>query len=69
MRPSADASMGSVVILQTTPLVVGVYGARFTTPIDGTQIKVMAWDHSGVGLANRLVELAERVLAPVPSAV
>ena len=39
-----------------------------TTVIDGTQVKVVAWYDNEWGYANRLVELAERVLAPVPVA-
>ena len=37
-----------------------------TTVIDGTQVKVVAWYDNEWGYANRLVELAERVLVPVP---
>jgi hypothetical protein len=36
--------------------------------MDGTQVKVVAWYDNEWGYANRLVELAERVLAAVPSA-
>ena len=32
--------------------------------IDGTQVKVVAWYDNEWGYANRLVELAERVLVP-----
>jgi glyceraldehyde 3-phosphate dehydrogenase len=34
-----------------------------------TQVKVIAWYDNEWGFANRLVELAERVLAPVPVSV
>jgi glyceraldehyde-3-phosphate dehydrogenase/erythrose-4-phosphate dehydrogenase len=37
-----------------------------TTVMDRTQVKVVAWYDNEWGYANRLVELAERVLAPVP---
>ena len=37
--------------------------------VDGTLVKVVAWYDNEWGYANRLVELAERVLAPVPAAV
>src|SRR4029079_11030431 len=37
-----------------------------TTVIGGTQVKVVAWYDNEWGYANRLVELAERVLTPVP---
>jgi glyceraldehyde 3-phosphate dehydrogenase len=46
-----------------------LFDAPLTTVIDGTQIKVIAWYDNEWGYANRLVELAERVLAPVRSAV
>ena len=37
--------------------------------IDGTQVKVVAWYDNEWGYANRLVELAARVLVPVAVAV
>ena len=43
-----------------------VFDAPLTSVIDGTQVKVVAWYDNEWGYANRLVELAERVLAPVP---
>jgi glyceraldehyde 3-phosphate dehydrogenase len=43
-----------------------VFDAPMTTVIDGTQVKVVAWYDNEWGYANRLVELAEKVLAPVP---
>jgi glyceraldehyde 3-phosphate dehydrogenase len=43
-----------------------IFDAPLTTVIDGTQIKVVAWYDNEWGYASRLVELAERVLAPVP---
>jgi len=43
-----------------------IYDAPLTSVIDGTQVKVVAWYDNEWGYANRLVELAERVLAPVP---
>jgi len=43
-----------------------VFDAPMTTVIDGTQVKVVAWYDNEWGYANRLVELAEQVLAPVP---
>jgi len=43
-----------------------IFDAPLTTVIDGTHVKVLAWYDNEWGYANRLVELAERVLAPVP---
>jgi nucleotide-binding universal stress UspA family protein len=42
-----------------------VFDAGLTTVIGGTQVKVVAWYDNEWGYATRLVELAERVLAPV----
>jgi glyceraldehyde 3-phosphate dehydrogenase len=43
-----------------------ILDAPLTTVMDRTQVKVVAWYDNEWGYANRLVELAERVLAPVP---
>jgi glyceraldehyde 3-phosphate dehydrogenase len=43
-----------------------IFDAPLTTVIDGTQVKVVAWYDNEWGYANRLLELAERVLAGVP---
>ncbi len=45
-----------------------ILDAGFTSVIDGTCVKVLAWYDNEWGYANRLGELAERVLAPVGSA-
>jgi glyceraldehyde 3-phosphate dehydrogenase len=42
-----------------------IFDAGFTSVIDGTCVKVLAWYDNEWGYANRLGELAERVLAPV----
>jgi glyceraldehyde 3-phosphate dehydrogenase len=44
-----------------------VFDAPLTSVIDGTQVKVVAWYDNEWGYSTRLVELAERVLAPMPS--
>ncbi len=46
-----------------------IFDAPLTSVIDSTQVKVVAWYDNEWGYANRLVELAERVMAPVPVAV
>jgi glyceraldehyde 3-phosphate dehydrogenase len=43
-----------------------IFDAPLTNVMDGTQVKVVAWYDNEWGYASRLVELAERVLAPVP---
>ena len=45
-----------------------IFDAALTTVVDGTQVKVVAWYDNEWGYANRLVELAERVMAHVPAA-
>ena len=44
-----------------------IFDAPLTAVIDGTQVKVIAWYDNEWGYANRLVELAERMLVPVPA--
>jgi glyceraldehyde 3-phosphate dehydrogenase len=45
-----------------------IFDAPLTAVVDGTQVKVVAWYDNEWGYANRLVDLALRVMAPVPTA-
>jgi glyceraldehyde 3-phosphate dehydrogenase len=42
-----------------------IFDAPLTTVVDGTQVKAVAWYDNEWGYSNRLVELAQLVLAPV----
>ena len=42
-----------------------IFDAPLTAVVDRTQVKVIAWYDNEWGYSNRLVELAERMLAPV----
>ncbi len=76
-RASAEGSLSGILEYSEEPLVssdvVGspssaVLDASLTSVIDGTQAKILAWYDNEWGYSNRLVELAERVLTPVPVA-
>jgi glyceraldehyde 3-phosphate dehydrogenase len=45
-----------------------VFDSALTTVQDGTQVKVLAWYDNEWGYSSRLVELAERVMAPIAQA-
>ena len=74
---AAQAPLAGILEYSEEPLVsadiVGspssaIFDAPLTSVIDGTQVKVVAWYDNEWGYATRLVELAERVMAPVPIA-
>ncbi len=46
-----------------------IFDSGLTSVIDGTQVKVVAWYDNEWGYSSRLVDLAARVLAPVPAQV
>jgi glyceraldehyde 3-phosphate dehydrogenase (phosphorylating) len=73
-RDAASGGLAGILDYSDEPLVsadiVGdpcsaVVDGPLTSVIDGTQVKVLAWYDNEWGYANRLVDLAERVLAPV----
>ena len=76
-RECADAGpMTGILGFSEGPMVVSdvvgsaysaVFDAPLTAVIDGTQVKVVAWYDNEWGYSTRLVQLAERVLAPAPS--
>jgi glyceraldehyde 3-phosphate dehydrogenase (phosphorylating) len=75
---AGDAPLAGILEYSEEPLVsadiVGspysaIFDAPLTSVIDRTQVKVVAWYDNEWGYANRLVELAERVMAPVSASV
>jgi glyceraldehyde 3-phosphate dehydrogenase len=46
-----------------------IFDASLTAVVDGTQVKVVAWYDNEWGYSSRLVDLAQRVAAPVTQAV
>jgi glyceraldehyde 3-phosphate dehydrogenase len=71
---ASDAPLAGILQYSEEPLVsadiVGspasaIFDAPLTAVVDDTQVKVIGWYDNEWGYANRLVELAERVLAPV----
>jgi len=59
--------------LVSSDIIKSPYSSIFDAPLtmvnDGTQVKVVAWYDNEWGYSNRLVERAQRVLAPVPAHV
>ena len=77
MRERADTGeMAGILAYTEDPIVSAdivkspyssIFDAGLTSVEDGTMVKVVAWYDNEWGYAMRLVELAERVLAPVPA--
>ncbi len=75
-REGADhGSLAGILAYSADPLVstdiIGssyssIFDSALTSVIDGTQVKVVAWYDNEWGYSSRLVDLASRVLAPVP---
>jgi glyceraldehyde 3-phosphate dehydrogenase len=71
---AAAGGLAGILRYSTAPLVStdivrapesSIFDAPLTAVIDGTLLKVVAWYDNEWGYANRLVELAQRVLVPV----
>jgi glyceraldehyde 3-phosphate dehydrogenase len=43
-----------------------IFDSGLTTVVDGTQVKVISWYDNEWGYSNRLVDLVQRVLVPIP---
>jgi glyceraldehyde 3-phosphate dehydrogenase len=77
MRERADTGeMAGILAYTEDPIVSAdivkspyssIFDAGLTSVADGTMVKVVAWYDNEWGYAMRLVELAERVLVPVPA--
>jgi glyceraldehyde 3-phosphate dehydrogenase len=65
--PVATGSLVDLSVETERPTSIEEVNAAFAE--DGTQVKVVAWYDNEWGYATRLVDLAERVLAPVPAGV
>jgi len=75
---SATGSLNGILAYREAPLVstdiVGspfssIFDAGLTAVVDGTSVKVVAWYDNESGYSNRLVDVVQRVLAPVPETV
>jgi len=65
LRYSEDPLVSSDIVKSSYS---SIFDAPLTTVVDGTQVKVVAWYDNEWGYSNRLVDLAQLVLAPVPVA-
>jgi glyceraldehyde 3-phosphate dehydrogenase len=66
LRYSEEPLVSSDIIKSTYS---AIFDGQLTTVTDGRLVKVVAWYDNEWGYSNRLVELAQRVLAPVPAHV
>ena len=63
LRYSEEPLVSSDIVKSTYS---AIFDGQLTTVTDGRLVKVVAWYDNEWGYSNRLVELAQRVLAPVP---
>ena len=75
LEHATDTALAGILEVSHEPLVSSdvikspyssIVDAELTTVTGGTQAKVVAWYDNEWGYATRLVELAQRVLVPVP---
>jgi glyceraldehyde 3-phosphate dehydrogenase len=66
LRYSEEPLVSSDIVKSTYS---SIFDAPLTTVTDSRLVKVVAWYDNEWGYSNRLVELAQRVLAPVPAHV
>jgi glyceraldehyde 3-phosphate dehydrogenase len=64
LRYSEEPLVSSDIVKSTYS---SIFDAPLTMVIDGTQVKVVSWYDNEWGYSSRLVELAQRVLVPVPT--
>jgi glyceraldehyde-3-phosphate dehydrogenase/erythrose-4-phosphate dehydrogenase len=65
LRAAVESGARKVILSIVKSPYSAIFDAPLTSVIDGTQVKVVAWYDNEWGYANRLVELAARVLVPV----
>ena len=76
LKTAAESTLNGILGYEERPLVSvdfvndprsAIVDALSTMVIDGTQVKILAWYDNEWGYANRLVELARKVAASLPS--
>jgi glyceraldehyde 3-phosphate dehydrogenase len=76
MKTAAEGPLERILAYTEDPIVSSdivqdphssIFDAGLTMVTDGTLIKVIAWYDNEWGYSNRVVELAQKVLAPVPA--
>jgi glyceraldehyde 3-phosphate dehydrogenase len=76
VREAADGRLAGILAYTEDPIVStdvvqdphsSIFDAGLTMVTDGTLVKVVAWYDNEWGYSNRVVELAQKVLEPVPA--